>query len=86
MGDRPVSIVKPPPAFDPREVMLIREYCTPRIGGEWFRWFAWHPVWTSDRGWRWLRVVWRRWWPSRHGKASALSSGWTFDNYCERPK
>jgi hypothetical protein len=25
----------------------------------WFRWFAWHPVWTTDRGWRWLRVVWR---------------------------
>lgn len=25
-----------------------------------FRWFAWHPVWTDDRGWRWLRPVWRR--------------------------
>ena len=25
-----------------------------------FRWFAWHPVWTFDRGWRWLRFVWRR--------------------------
>lgn len=25
-----------------------------------FRWFAWHPVWTTDRGYRWLRFVWRR--------------------------
>lgn len=28
--------------------------------GPWFRWFAWHPVRTDDRGWRWLRPVWRR--------------------------
>ena len=21
----------------------------------WFRWFAWHPVWTTDRGYVWLR-------------------------------
>ncbi len=27
---------------------------------EWFRWFAWRPVCTIDRGWRWLRPVWRR--------------------------
>lgn len=25
-----------------------------------FRWFAWHPTFTHDRGWRWLRFVWRR--------------------------
>lgn len=25
-----------------------------------FRWFAWHPVRTDDRGWRWLRAVWRK--------------------------
>lgn len=25
-----------------------------------FRWFAWRPVWTGDRGWRWMRPVWRR--------------------------
>lgn len=25
-----------------------------------FRWFAWHPVKTTDRGWRWLRLVYRR--------------------------
>lgn len=28
--------------------------------GPWFRWFAWHPTNTADRGWRWLRPVWRR--------------------------
>lgn len=28
--------------------------------GPWFRWFAWRPVATIDRGWRWLRPVWRR--------------------------
>ena len=26
----------------------------------WYRWFAWRPVRTLDRGWRWLRVVHRR--------------------------
>lgn len=25
-----------------------------------FLWFAWRPVWTDDRGWRWLTFVWRR--------------------------
>ena len=36
---------------------------TPRFGEpitEWFRWFAWKPVETVDRGWRWLRPVWKR--------------------------
>jgi hypothetical protein len=28
--------------------------------GPWFRWFAWKPTRTIDRGWRWLRPVWRR--------------------------
>lgn len=33
-----------------------------------FRWFAWHPVDTGDRGWRWLRFVWRqRVWYKRMG-------------------
>jgi len=35
----------------------------PRFGEpvtDWFRWFAWRPVETADRGWRWLRPVWRR--------------------------
>lgn len=26
----------------------------------WFRWFAWRPVDTDDRGWVWLRMVWKR--------------------------
>ena len=30
------------------------------IYGTAFRWFAYRPVFTNDRGWRWLRVVWRR--------------------------
>lgn len=25
--------------------------------GPTFRWFAWRPVFTRDRGWRWLRMV-----------------------------
>lgn len=45
----------------------------------WFRWFAWHPVWTTDRGWRWLRVVWRR-----HVPPLAVPGAvWTFDNRVE---
>jgi hypothetical protein len=35
----------------------------PRFGypvTDWYRWYAWHPVETVDRGWRWLRPVWRR--------------------------
>lgn len=28
--------------------------------GEWYRWFAWRPTRTLDRGWRWLRFVWKR--------------------------
>lgn len=27
---------------------------------DWHRWFAWRPVETVDRGWRWLRPLWRR--------------------------
>ena len=27
---------------------------------DWFRWFAWRPVYTEDRGLRWLRPLWRR--------------------------
>ena len=28
--------------------------------GPWHRWFAWRPVNTVDRGWRWLIPTWRR--------------------------
>lgn len=37
----------------------------------WFRWFAWRPVETVDRGWRWLCPVWRR----RVQKHDYLSGG-----------
>lgn len=26
----------------------------------WFKWFVWHPVYTVDRGYRWLRFVSKR--------------------------
>jgi len=35
----------------------------PRFGfpiADWYRWFAWRPVNTLDRGWVWLRTVNRR--------------------------
>ena len=28
--------------------------------GPWHRWFAWRPIETVDRGWRWLVPTWRR--------------------------
>lgn len=40
----------------------------------WFRWFAWRPVHTVDRGWRWLRPVWKR----RVQKHSYLDGGVDF--------
>jgi len=27
---------------------------------DWYRWFAWRPVETVDRGWQWMRPVWKR--------------------------
>lgn len=27
---------------------------------KWWRWFAWYPVDTADRGWVWLRWTYRR--------------------------
>ena len=26
----------------------------------WYRYFAWRPVSTLDRGWRWFSFVWKR--------------------------
>lgn len=40
----------------------------------WHRWFAWRPVDTVDRGWRWLRVVNRR----RVQKLVSLPGGFDF--------
>ena len=42
--------------------------------GPWFRWFAWRPTLTVDRGWRWLRPVWKR----RIGKHDYLPGGSDF--------
>ena len=41
---------------------------------DWFRWFAWRPVETVDRGWRWMRPVWRR----RIAKKDFLDGGGDF--------
>ena len=40
----------------------------------WFPWFAWHPVETVDRGWRWGCFVWRR----RIAKKPFLEGGGDF--------
>jgi len=40
-----------------------RDRYAPMFGrpvGEWYRWFAWRPVETVDRGRQWLRFVHRR--------------------------
>lgn len=49
--------------------------------GPTFRWFAWRPVRTSDRGLRWLRLLWRR-------KCYADNDAYVgsyFENYVQRP-
>lgn len=50
---------------------------------DWFRWFAWHPVETVDRGRRWLVPVWRR----RIYKHQFLSGGpdFWFQHTCVIP-
>lgn len=50
----------------------------------WFRWFAWRPTWTVDRGWRWLRPIWRR----RVAKHSYLDGGgdFWFQDVVRRPE
>lgn len=45
--------------------------------GPWFRWFAWHPVKTGDRGWRWLRMVHRRRYQSKLNLPGPIDS-WFF--------
>ena len=47
----------------------------------WYRWFAWRPVWTYDRGWVWLRLVWRK-----HCPPVAIPDAvWTFDYRVRKP-
>jgi hypothetical protein len=45
-----------------------------------FRWFAWRPVWTVDRGWTWLRYVWRKHVPPVLGVPGAV---WTWEHRVE---
>lgn len=52
--------------------------------GPWFRWFAWRPVLTEDRGWRWGRVVWRRRCQS-HNYLDVPTVHW-FQHVCEDPR
>lgn len=43
--------------------MQIVDKYAPMFGSPiapWHRWFAWRPVDTVDRGYRWFRLVWRR--------------------------
>jgi len=43
--------------------MTRRDPYQPMFGSPmtpWWRWFAWRPIRTLDRGWVWLRPVWRR--------------------------
>jgi len=47
-----------------------------------FRWFAWHPVWTVDRGWVWLRRVWKKHVPPLMGVQGAI---WTWRYRVELP-
>lgn len=42
--------------------------------GDWFRVFAWKPLYTADRGKVWLRFVWRR----RIAKLNHLPGGADF--------
>ncbi len=52
--------------------------------GPLFQWFAWHPVWTRDRGWSWLRRVWRAREYLTLSSPSGAPTGWV--NYCEKPE
>lgn len=48
----------------------------------WFRMFAWRPLWTRDRGWVWLRPVWRRHVPPLD--LPGIPTYWTWDNRVTR--
>lgn len=50
---------------------------------DWYRSFAWRPVETVDRGWRWLRPVYRR----RIQKKAHLHGGgdFWFQSVVQRP-
>ncbi|KAB2808330.1 hypothetical protein F9L07_22710 [Pimelobacter simplex] len=44
-----------------------------------FRWFAWHPVHTGDRGWRWLRPVWRQRYQTKVHLPGPIHQWWHHD-------
>lgn len=46
-----------------------------------YRWFAWRPVWTRERGRVWLRYVWRRHVPPLLG---VPGSCWTWEHTVDR--
>lgn len=45
----------------------------------WHQWFAWRPVFTDDRGWVWLRRVWRRHVPPMDFLIPNVNAPWTWD-------
>lgn len=47
-----------------------------------YRWFAWRPVWTPERGWVWLRHVWRRHVPPVLGVPGAV---WIWEHRTDAP-
>jgi hypothetical protein len=58
----------------------------PRFGepvSDWYRWFAWRPIETVDRGTQWLRFVYRR----RIYKHQYLDGGadWWFQHAVSKP-
>lgn len=85
MGDHPIAPgqpVKPPPPVQPGEVLYERFPFPSVVGGCWHRWFAWRPVWTPDRGYQWMRMVWRCYTPPKYG---VPGSCWTWNYRALRP-
>ena len=52
--------------------------------GPLFMWFAWRPVWTRDRGWRWFIFLWRAREYVTIDSACHAAPGWV--NYVARPE
>jgi len=58
-----------------------RRVSEPLLGnpvGPWHRWFAWRPVQTVDRGWRWLVPVWRRRYQSKFSLPGPIDTWFGF--------
>ena len=52
----------------------------------WHQWFAWRPAFTDDRGWVWLRRVWRRHVPPRDCLIPSVNAYWTWDYSVTDPR